>query len=98
MLNLEIMEAKVKNSSSAGGLATTQTASPLVATGSTTTSWSFNTVPSKKAIDSIVEDQGTSRISTISNHKRVLSSTGNIPNLNLNLANNPNTASKPKLD
>lgn len=51
----------------------------IIQTGlSNSSSWSFNTVPSKKAIDPIIEEQTSSRVSNISNNKRVLSSTENI--------------------
>jgi|JI10StandDraft_1071094.scaffolds.fasta_scaffold464152_1 hypothetical protein len=52
----------------------------IIQTGlsNSSSSWSFNTVPSKKAIDPIIEEQTSSRVSNISNNKRVLSSTENI--------------------
>lgn len=60
---------------------------------SSVTSWSFNTVPSKKAIDSVVEEQTESRMLTFSNNKRILSSTANTMNIN-----NTNLQSRLKLD
>ena len=86
ILNLEILEAQVRKN------ANNHTANTITPTSSVT-SWSFNTVPSKKAIDSVVEQQTTSRISTISQNKRVLSGSGNILNIN-----NGNAASQSKAD
>lgn len=59
-------------------ITTNQTIIQTGLSNSSSSSWSFNTVPSKKAIDPIIEEQTSSRVSNISNNKRVLSSTENI--------------------
>lgn len=76
MLNLEILEANIKKS----------TASPVSTitaglSSSSTSSLNFTPVTSRKALDSVVEEQGASRLSTLSN-RRVLGNAENTISMN----------------
>ena len=79
MLNLEILEANVKKSTSSQSPISTLTGT---LSSSSASSLNFNTVTSRKALDSVVEDQGTSRLSTLSNNRKVLGNAENVISMN----------------
>ena len=77
MLNLEILEANIKKST-----ATPVSTITAGLSSSSTSSLNFTPVTSRKALDSVVEEQGASRLSTLSNNRRVLGNAENTISMN----------------